>query len=99
MAETFGLTRASEAGIRLRAAIVDMKGKLDWRNWVESAANEMGHCWMTDCDSLYEHLRPRLNTIENKRLQIDLATLRQQIEERGGERTLEEDHSCGDCPH
>ena len=28
MAETFGLIGASEAGIRLRAAIVDMKGKL-----------------------------------------------------------------------
>ena len=59
----------------------------------------MGHCWMTDCDSLYEHLmRPRLNTVENKRLQIDLAALRQQIWERGGERTLEVDHSCGDYP-
>ena len=56
MAETFGLIRASEAGIRLRAAVVDMEGKLDWRNWEESAANEMGHCWLTDCDSLYEHL-------------------------------------------
>ena len=40
----------------------------------------------------------RLNTIENKRLQIDLAVLRHQIWERGGERTLEADHSCGDYP-
>ena len=89
MAENFGLIRASEAGIRLRAAIVDMKGKLDWRNWEESAANEMGHWWMTGCDSFYGHLMsPQLNTIENKRLQIDLAALRQQIWERGGERTL-----------
>ena len=52
MDETSGLIRASEAGIRLRAAIVDMKVKLDWRNWEESAANEMGHCWMTDCNCL-----------------------------------------------
>ena len=99
MAETFGLIRATEAGIRLRAAIVDMKGKLDMRNWEESASSEMGHCWMTDCDSLYEHLiAPRRNSIENKRLQIDLMALRQQIWERGGERTLEVDHSCGDYP-
>ena len=99
MAETFGLIRATEAGIRLRAAIVDMKGKLDMRNWEESASAEMGHCWMTDCDSLYEHLiAPRLNTIENKRLQIDLMALRQQIWERGGERTMEIDHSRGDYP-
>ena len=76
-----------------------MKGKLDMRNWEESASAEMGHCWMTDCDSLYEHLiAPRLNTIENKRLQIDLMALRQQIWERGGERTLEIDHSRGDYP-
>ncbi len=96
MAETFGLIRASEAGIRLSAAIVDVKGKFDWSNGEESGSNEMGHCWMTDCDSLYEHLMsPRLNTIDNKRLQIDLAALRQQIWERGGERSLEVDHSCG----
>ena len=89
MAETFGRIRATEAGIRLRAAIVDMKGKLDMRNREESASAEMGHWWMTHCDSLYEHmLAPRLNTIENKRLQIDLMALRQQIWERGGERTL-----------
>ena len=99
MAETFALIKATEAGTRLRAAIVDMKGKLDLRNWEESAANEMGHCWMTDCDSLYEHLMSqRLNTIENKRLAIDLMALRQQIWERGGERTLEVDQSCGDYP-
>ena len=40
----------------------------------------------------------RLNTIENKRLAIDLMALRQQIWERDGERTLEIDHSCGDYP-
>ena len=88
MAETFALIKATEAGTRLRAAIVDMKGKLDLRNWEESVANEMGLCWMTHCDSLYEHLMSqRLNTIENKRLAIDLMALRQQIWERGGERT------------
>lgn len=99
MAEAFALIKATEAGTRLLAAIVDMKGKLDLRNWEESAANEMEHCWMTDCDSLYEHaMSQRLNTIENKRLAIDLMVLRQQIRERGGERTLEVDHSCGDYP-
>ena len=95
MAETFALTKATEAGTRLRAAIVDMKGKLDLCNWEESAANEMGHCWMTGFDNLYEHLMSqRLNTIENKRLTIDLMALRQQIWERGGGRTSEVDHSC-----
>ena len=99
MAETFALIKGTEAGARIRAAIVDMKGKLDARNWEESAAQAMGHCWMTDCDSLYEHLMSnRLNSIENKRLGIDLMALRQQIWERNGERTLNIDHSCGDYP-
>ena len=54
---------------------------------------------MTDCDSLYEHLvSPKLNTIDNKRLGIDLMALRQSVWEREGERTQEVDHSCGDYP-
>ena len=99
MAETFAMIKGTEAGCRIRAAIVDMKGKFDFRNWEESAANEMGHIWMTDCDSLFEHLMShRLNAVENKRLGIDLMALRQQIWERNGERTLEVDCSCGDYP-
>ena len=95
----FCLIKGTEAGCRIRAAIVDMKGKFDFRNWEESAANEMGHIWMTDCDSLFEHLMShRLNAVENKRLGIDLMALRQQIWERNGERTLEVDCSCGDYP-
>ena len=99
MAETFAMIKGTEAGARIRAAIVDMRGKLDFKHWEETASQEMGHCWMTDCDSLYEHLMSnRLNSIENKRLAIDLMALRQQIWERSGERTLEIDHSCGDYP-
>ncbi len=99
MAETFAMIKGTEAGTRIRAGIVDMKGQLDMRNWEESAAQSMGHVWMTDCDSLYEHLMSqRFNSIENKRLAIDLMGLRQQIWERNGERTLEIDHSCGDYP-
>ena len=99
MAETFAMIRGTEAGCRIRAAIVDMKGLLNLRKWEESASHHMGHVWMTDCDSLYEHLMaPRLNAIENKRLAIDLMALRQQIWERDGERTLEVDHSSGDYP-
>ena len=99
MAETFGLIRGTEAGARLRAGIADMKCPLDMRHWEDNAVKSMGHIWMTDCDSLYEHLvAPRLNSIENKRLAIDLMALRQQIWERDGDRTLEVDQSCGDYP-
>ena len=93
------MIRGTECGSRLRAALVDMHGKLDLRHWERSATKHMGHVWMTDCDSLYEHLvSPKLNTIENKRLGIDLKALRQQIWERDGERTLVLDRTSGDYP-
>ena len=99
MAETFALNRAIEAGTRIRAAIVDMLGDLDIRQWEETSARRMGHCWFTDCDSLYEHLMSqRANSVDNKRLGIDLKALRQLIWERDGERTLEVDCSSGDYP-
>jgi len=99
MAETFAMTKGTEAGTRIRAAIVDAKGQLDIRNWEDSAANALGHIWFTDCDSLYEHLvSTRMNQIENKRLRIDMSALRQQIWERGGERTETIDFLTGDYP-
>ena len=99
MAETMAMIKGTEAGARIRAAIVDMRGQLDFSQWEESACSQMGHCWMTDCDSLYEHLvSPKLNAIDNKRLGIDLMALRQQVWERGGERTAEVDHNSGDYP-
>ena len=100
MAETFSMIRGTECGARLRAAIVDMKGKLDLRNWEASACKTMGHVWMTDCDSLYEHLiSPKFNNIENKRLGIDLMALRQQIwEKEDGDRSMVRDGSSGDYP-
>ena len=99
MAETFAMIRGTENGSRLRAALVDMQGKLDLQHWEKSATRHMGHVWMTDCDSLYEHLvAPKLNSIENKRLGIDLMALRQQIWERDGERTLVLDRTSGDYP-
>ena len=52
MAETFALIKVTEAGCRIRAAIVDMKGQLDFRNLEETAYKAMGHVWLTDCDSL-----------------------------------------------
>lgn len=102
MAEAFAIIHGTEKGAVSRAAVVDMKGQLGELRagkWEEAAAKHMGHVWFTDCDSLYEHLvAPRLNSIENKRLAIDLKALRQQIWERNGERTLTVDQSCGDYP-
>ena len=101
MAETFAMINGTERGTRLRAAVVDCKGQLDMKNWEASAAEGMAHVWITDCDSLYEHLvSTKHKQVENKRLAIDLLALRQQIWERDDneERTGEVDHSKGDYP-
>ena len=54
---------------------------------------------MTDCGIFGEHLAtPKLNTIDNKRLAIDLTARRQYIWERQGELLDVIDHSSGDYP-
>ena len=59
----------------------------------------MSHVWLTDCDSLYEHLiSPKMKQVANKRLAIDLKALRQQVWERAGERTDVVDSTSGDYP-
>ena len=93
------MTKGTESGCKVRAAIVDTTGKLDMKEWEERAAKHMGHVWFTDCDSLYEHLvSPKMNSVDNKKIAIDLMSLRQQVWERAGERTQIVDHSCGDYP-
>ena len=99
MAETFAMSRGTEAGARIRAAVVDMKGQLNMSDWEGSSANVMGHVWMTDCDSLYKHLiSTKHNSVDNERLNVDLMALRQLVWERGGERQEYVDHSRGDLP-
>ena len=86
MAETFAMIKGTEAGAKIRAAVVDMKGKLSMADWEGSSADVMGHVWMTDCDSLYEHLiSTKHNSVDNKRLNVDLMALRQLVWKRGNE--------------
>ena len=99
MAEAFAMIKGTEHGARIRAAVVSAKGQLDMGDWEDSSANNMSHVWLTDCDSLYEHLvSSKMTQVENKRLAIDLMALRQLIWERGGERTEVVDHTSGDYP-
>ena len=64
----------------LRAAIVDLRGLLDRRNWELSAASEMHSAWFTDCKSLSDALcRTVLSNIADKRLGITLAAMRQSL--------------------
>ena len=59
----------------------------------------MSHAWFTDSESLCEHLvSPGMNSVDNKRLAIDLSALRQLVWERDGERTQIVDSTRGDYP-
>ena len=46
------MNRGTGAGARIRAAIVDMKGRLNMADWEGFAADIVGHVWMTVGDSL-----------------------------------------------
>ena len=56
MAEAYALSNAVEHGLRTRAAIVDMRGQLNIRQWEETASAAMGNIWFTDCESFFAHL-------------------------------------------
>ena len=53
MAEAYALSNAVERGLRTRAAIVVMRGQLNFRQWEETASAAMGNVWFTDCESIF----------------------------------------------
>ena len=69
---------------------------MDIKRWEETSSDNMSHVWVTDCESLYEHLIfPRMNSVDNKGLAIDLSAPRQRVWERYGERTQTVDSARG----
>ena len=81
-AETYNLQEAAEHGDLLRAALVDIAGGLgdDKRRWEAVAASKMIHLWVTDCRSAVDALsRPVMAKIKDKRLGIEVASLRQNL--------------------
>lgn len=59
----------------------------------------MGHVWVTDCDSLYEHLISARDKMVDNMLTIHLAALRQNIwEVREGMGTTTAHSDKGDYP-
>ena len=85
-AETYGLTLGVEEGDRLRAAIADLHGKLDYSKWEASAAAFMPQMWYTDCRSVRDSLiRPVFMKMSDKRLSIEIAGLRQNLWREPGE--------------
>ena len=90
-AETLACLWGVESGVRIRAAIPDARGMLQLHrklrpDWKEKSSMNMGHLWVTDCENLEEHLTaPTMGRTDDKRLSIDLSSLRQYIWTRGGE--------------
>ena len=99
MAEAYALSNAVEHGLRTRAAIVDVRGQLNIRQWEETASAAMGHVWFTDCESLFAHLVfPYTKQVDNKRLAIDFSALKQLIWDNRDDCDEEVDGSRGDYP-
>ena len=85
-AETYGLSSGVEEGDRLRAAIADLYGKLDYKKWEASAAAFMPQIWFTDCRSVRDALtRPVFQKMADKRLSIEISSLRQNLWREPGE--------------
>ena len=82
---------ATEASDKLRAMISDIRGKYDKKNWEHASARETKCVWMTDCQSLHYYL---INPIgagsEDKRLEIDLESLRECLWEHPSGRPKDE---------
>lgn len=76
-AEKYALQASAVEAIRIRAAITDTQGKLNFRNWEASSAEHLRMDWLVDCQSLVDHLKnPTLRKCSDKRLSIELAALR-----------------------
>ena len=84
-AEAYNLDLCVEEADLLRAAVIDLRGQLDRRDWEASAASQMHSHWFTDCKSVSDALqRPVLAAIADKRLGITLAAMRQSLWRKPG---------------
>ena len=71
---------ATEASDRIRAVIADMRGRYQKGQWESICANEVNSIWLTDCQSLHDYLiNPTAQGSEDKRLEIDLESLRESL--------------------
>ena len=76
-AESYQLTEVVEAADLIRAAIADAHGQLDHKDWESSAASWCKSQWLTDCKSCADSLHKPVARGIDKRLGIELASLRQ----------------------
>ena len=95
-AEAYQLQYSSEEGDRIRAAIAAMRGQLDSKDWEATAAASFQQIWFTDCKSVHDSLiNPVMAKMADKRLSIEIASMRQSLwRERGqriGEPTVQDE--------
>ena len=89
-AETYQLQLTVESVDLIRAALVDIRGLLNRRDWEMSAASQIRAAWYTDCGSSYTTLsKPTLTRPSDKRLGIEIAALRQQLWRRPGQTDID----------
>ena len=71
---------ATESTDKIRAIIMDLRGKPRGKDWESACAKEVPGVWMTDCQSLSDYLvNPVAAGSEDKRLEIDLEDLRERL--------------------
>ena len=74
------MTYGVEFGSFLRATITEIDRGITLSRWESDAAHAIKHLWLTDCNSLYTYLNnPSTNGSEDKRLEIDLESLREPL--------------------
>ena len=79
-AESYQFTEVVEAADLIRAALCDAHGRLDsGKNWESSAASWCKSLWLTDCKSAEATLHKPVTKGIDKRLGIELASLRQYL--------------------
>eukprot|EP00439_Symbiodinium_sp_Y106_P068391 s2336_g11.t1 len=82
-AESLSLQLGAAEGEHARAVLhglYEPTGKMDANEWTIAAQDRTPLLWMTDCMSLKEHLvSPTASSVSDKRLAIDLSSLRQEL--------------------
>ena len=88
-AETYSLQAGLEAGDRVRALLCEMKGGITVANqWDEQARTHMPHLCVSDCRSLVDYVNSNVPAkTQDKRLGIELASIRQSVWNEQNERT------------
>ena len=85
-AEAYTLQAGVEDGDVVRSAVTDIFGCLDLKRWEATSAGFMRQIWMTDCKSLESTLKnPKCNKHSDKRLSIEIASLRQDLWRKKGD--------------